>query len=378
MVTTRQVHYPETADVRRLLVADLAYALIPTSIMGGTLLGGILYLHVATGTGLLLAAAIWGAVACLAKLAVMAMQIRAAQEDIPDARMTTWFEIAHVIVTLGMASAVGAVTFVIFHQADLQRQLLAIAMLFGFCAGVSARVAIRPILAKLSILVAAVPAIVSMGIWDDASHRVIALILSAFLISSFETIRYCHSTAVRHVAMQIEMARLARHDPLTSLDNRLGLYRAFEHRPTPPSSLVAIHCLDLDGFKGVNDRFGHAAGDAVLAEVARRLIALAPANATAARMGGDEFVVLQNHVRDLREVEDLAKRIHHRLREPMRIGGQGLSVGVSLGYAFADAETAQLEDLLRRADEASYRVKQAGGGVAANSTAAALRLRDVA
>ncbi len=188
----------------------------------------------------------------------------------------------------------------------------------------------------------------------------IALTFLVFLIGSFESVRHAHSTAVRHVAMRIEMARLARNDPLTGLENRLGLRRAFARHETETDPLVAIHCLDLDGFKGINDRFGHAAGDAVLAEVARRLVAAVPADATVARMGGDEFVVLQRAVRRPEEAEDLAARIQGSCASRCGSTGAASASGVSLGYAVAGAHGAQLEDLLRRADEASYRVKRGG------------------
>lgn len=378
METTRQDSFRETPEIRALLVADLAHSVIPTTIMGVTIVGVSLFIHAETGFGLLLAAAVWGGLACIGKLLLMAAQLRAARAGGADARMTTLFEAAHVVVTLGMGSSVGAVAYGVFRQPDIQLQLLATGMLFGYGSGVVSRVAIRPRIAIASMLVAGVPAIVSVAMWADTPHQVIALTFAVFLIGSFESVRHSHSTAVRHVAMRIEMARLARNDPLTGLENRLGLRRAFERLVTAPGTSVAIHCLDLDGFKGINDRFGHAAGDAVLAEVARRLAGSVPAGATVARMGGDEFVVLQRHVRQPEDAEDLAQRIHRQVREPMRIDNRSLSVGVSLGFALAEAGHARLEDLLRRADEASYRIKRSGGGVSAGAVDPAPRLRDVA
>ena len=378
MEMTRQAFFPETPEVRAHLVADLAHSLVPTTIMGVTLAGVCLYVHAVTGFGLLLAAAIWGGLACLGKLVIMAVQVRVTRDGVPDARMTARFEAAHTAVTWGMASAVGAGAYGVFRQSDLQLQLLATGVLFGYGSGVVARLAIRPFLAISSILVAGAPPIVAVAIWADTAHQMIALTFAVFLIGSFESVRHAHATAVRHVAMRIEMAQLARKDPLTGLENRLGLGRAFRDAAMPPGTSVAIHCLDLDGFKGINDRFGHAAGDAVLAEVARRLVVAVPADATVARMGGDEFVILQRQVRRPEEAADLAQAIHRQVREPMRIDGRSLSVGVSLGYALAEAGCCQLDDLLRRADEASYRIKRSGGGVSAGVADAAPRLRDVA
>lgn len=378
MVTSRRESFRETPEIRTLLVADLAHSLVPTTIMGVTIVGVSLFIYAAAGLELPLAASIWGGLACIGKLVLMAAQHGAARAGGTDARMTTRFEAAHAALTMGMAAAVGTVAYSVFRQPDIQLQLLATGMLFGYGSGVVARVAIRPRIAIASLLAAGVPAVVSVAVWADTPHRVIALTFTVFLIGSFESVRHSHSTAVRHVAMQIETARLARNDPLTGLMNRLGLRRAFERLGPSPSTSVAIHWLDLDGFKGINDRFGHAAGDAVLAEVARRLVGSVPADATVARMGGDEFVVLQRDVRRPEEAEDLAHHIHRQVREPMRIDGRSLSVGVSLGYALTEAAEAQLEDLLRRADEASYQIKRVGGGVSAGTVEPARRLRDVA
>lgn len=375
----RRNAFEETPEVRTFLVADLAHSSVPTTIMGITLVGVTLCIHAQTDCSLLLIATLWGGLSCLFKLMLMVAQVRVARRGIPDLRTTARFEAAHAISTLGMGSAVGTVTYVVFTQPNVLLQLLATAMLFGYGSGVVARVAIRPKIAVASLVVAALPAIIATMMWGDTPHRMVALTFAVFLIGSFESVRHSHATAVRHVAMRIEMARLARNDPLTGLKNRLGLRRAFELREIRSGTAVAVHCLDLDGFKGINDQFGHAAGDAVLAEVARRITASAPIDATVARMGGDEFAVLQSHVHRPEEAEELANRIHRQVSEPIRIDGHSLSVGVSLGYVLAEAGTAHLEDLLRRADEASYRIKRAGGGVSAEAEAGpAPHLRDVA
>ena len=375
----RRDAFEETPEVRTFLVADLAHSPVPTTIMGITLVGVTLYMHAQTGCSLLLIATLWGGLSCFLKLMLMVAQVRVARRGTPDMRTTARFEAAHATTTLGMGSAIGAVTYVVFTQPDILLQLLATGMLFGYGSGVVARVAIRPKIAVSALIVAGLPAIIATMVWGDTPHHMVALTFAVFLIGSFESVRHSHATAVRHVAMRIEMARLARNDPLTGLKNRLGLRRAFELREIRSGTAVAVHCLDLDGFKGINDRFGHATGDAVLAEIARRIAAAAPADATVARMGGDEFVVLQRHIHRPEEAEELANHIHRTVAEPMRIEGCNLSVGVSLGYAIAEANTAQLEDLLRRADDASYQIKRSGGGVIAETgDAPAPRLRDVA
>ncbi len=186
-----------------------------------------------------------------------------------------------------------------------------------------------------------------------------------FLVGALQSVLSAHRTAIRRIRLRLDMAALARSDALTGLANRLGLRRAFEGVSATGDASVAIHCFDLDGFKPVNDRYGHAAGDALLQELGVRLRLLLPAPALAARIGGDEFVVLQPGVRHVEEAELLARRIVHALGAPYQLGMQTVSVGLSLGFACAPAPMADLDDLLREADAASYAVKRRGGGVAA-------------
>ncbi|MFE7188753.1 diguanylate cyclase domain-containing protein [Kitasatospora sp. NPDC057541] len=123
---------------------------------------------------------------------------------------------------------------------------------------------------------------------------------------------------------------------------------------------LAVLFCDLDGFKSINDRFGHNAGDAVLVEVARRLSAAVRDGDTVARLGGDEFVVLADGIgRD--EAKDLAHRLRNAIIPPMRIDGRGMRVGVSLGVGWAGCGMS-IEEVLHTADERMYDEKRARGG----------------
>ncbi|GIJ45008.1 hypothetical protein Val02_18940 [Virgisporangium aliadipatigenens] len=153
------------------------------------------------------------------------------------------------------------------------------------------------------------------------------------------------------------LAHRATHDQLTGLVNRQELHRrldaALRHDPTGP----VVHFLDLDGFKPVNDRYGHAVGDFVLAEVGRRLRANVREDDTVARLGGDEFVVVSL-------CEESAASILDRLRQvaatPLIHEGELLTVGISIGTAHArDLEQPTSDSLLAAADAQMYRVKAA-------------------
>jgi diguanylate cyclase (GGDEF)-like protein/PAS domain S-box-containing protein len=155
-----------------------------------------------------------------------------------------------------------------------------------------------------------------------------------------------------------DLAKLRHYDVLTGLPNRSLLeerLRDIRHEADRPTSLLF---LDLDGFKAVNDTMGHAAGDALLIEVARRLLDAAGPDSLVARLGGDEFVVLCPGL-DRGAIAVLGERVRLAIETPIETTGRPCNVFSSIGIAVAD-ETGGL-DLVRAADMAMYAAKQAGG-----------------
>ena len=125
---------------------------------------------------------------------------------------------------------------------------------------------------------------------------------------------------------------------------------------------LALHCLDLDRFKSVNDTLGHPVGDALLKAVAHRLIGTIRDTDTVARLGGDEFAIIQVAPKSLEEVERVAKRIIAELSEPFIIGENTVSIGTSIGIAMAPPNGIDVEQLMKNADMALYRTKSLGRG----------------
>jgi diguanylate cyclase (GGDEF)-like protein/PAS domain S-box-containing protein len=167
------------------------------------------------------------------------------------------------------------------------------------------------------------------------------------------------------VATEERLAHDATHDPLTHLPNRSLLHDRLAHaldRSARSGAEVAVLFMDLDGFKAVNDSAGHEAGDRVLAEVAGRVAATARASDTVARFGGDEFVVVCEEAGSVEGALTLAGRIHHSLERPIEVDGVVHQVGASIGVAVARPGQRDAAGLLRRADAAMYRAKQAGRG----------------
>ena len=157
-----------------------------------------------------------------------------------------------------------------------------------------------------------------------------------------------------------QLRRQALYDPLTGLANRAHFNDRLDRAIAAvrvPDEKTAILFADVDGFKGVNARFGHHIGDAVLCALAERLQRVIRAADTAARLGGDEFAVIIERVGDPGDVSLVAQRIHEVLAEPIEIEGRRLSVETSIGISVGDDPT----ELLKEADAAMYRAKSQPG-----------------
>jgi len=156
------------------------------------------------------------------------------------------------------------------------------------------------------------------------------------------------------------------HDALTGLPNRLLLEdrmkQATAHMRRQQHVSVAVLFIDLDRFKQINDTLGHAAGDRLLQEVAERLTQCVREGDTVARLAGDEFVVLLEGLRNVRDAVVVADKIVHTISEPCQIGGKALRVSPSIGVAIFPDDGLGMEELLRNADTAMYHAKQEGRG----------------
>ncbi|MBA2349215.1 MAG: EAL domain-containing protein [Solirubrobacterales bacterium] len=172
--------------------------------------------------------------------------------------------------------------------------------------------------------------------------------------------------AVERKRAEVELAHQALHDGLTGLPNRALLLdrlgQALARLGRSGTSVAVLFC-DLDRFKVINDSLGHAAGDQLLTDVARRLEEVLRTGDTAARFGGDEFVVLCEDIEGERHAVLVAERIARRLSEPFLLGEDQVHVRVSVGIAVTDRPTARPESLVRDADAAMYRAKERGGAL---------------
>ena len=162
------------------------------------------------------------------------------------------------------------------------------------------------------------------------------------------------------------LKHLADHDALTGLSNRILFFDRVAHglaACTRHGQSLALLFIDLDRFKPVNDSFGHAAGDELLIEVARRLKESVRASDSVGRIGGDEFVVLLQDVGEEGHALNVANKIRQALAMPFKLAAHTVSISGSIGIALGPREGAHPMDLAHKADEAMYEAKAAGGNL---------------
>jgi len=162
-----------------------------------------------------------------------------------------------------------------------------------------------------------------------------------------------------------ELERRALTDPLTRLPNRALLHDRLSQalaRLSREEAVVAVLFLDVDRFKLVNDTLGHEAGDELLVAIAERLSETVRATDTVARFGGDEFVVVAEDVTDASMVLALGQRLIEAVAAPLEVAGHVMNPSLSIGVALTCESTANPTMLMREADLAMYRAKDAGGG----------------
>ena len=347
------------------LIRSLFESISPTAIMavGFTAAGGLMAWE--ARDPILALVLIGGAIAALTRLGIMALCMREAQRAdlligrarILQRRFTySYFSFAGILGMFGYRSL--ALPYPKVH-------MLTVCMLVGYAAGAAAYVGLRPRIAIPSILAAVTPALIGLLLHAELLYWATAILASAFLASGVESIRIRHARTARSISRRLAFSTLARQDGLTALPNRLALREWFDERviDTDNPGMIAVHFLDLDKFKAVNDRYGHPVGDALLVAVGERIAHTIRPTDTAGRMGGDEFAVLQCNIANPDEAALLANRLAAAITWPDRIEGHDLDVSTSVGYVIGEHGAEDLECLLSLADEALYASKRTGKSV---------------
>jgi len=215
-------------------------------------------------------------------------------------------------------------------------------------------------LAFLGVMTALIPVVgggrVVFGLESDG----LLIAVGSAAVIPLVMIRIARLAGQRRRAEQA-LRRMATHDALTGLPNRAACLERLETdladlRPGHPAGLAVLF-TDLDGFKPVNDRLGHAAGDELLIAVAGRLRGCVREHDLVSRFGGDEFVVVCRDTDPRAAVDAICARIREMVEQPLTVGGETVRIGLSVGVAFA-GPAATTDDLIGRADLAMYVAKQ--------------------
>jgi diguanylate cyclase (GGDEF)-like protein len=265
-----------------------------------------------------------------------------------------------------LAGLIGALTLAVGDFHHLPLLTISYALVYGV--GIAARNAGRPVMAVGQLLFSSLPIVVACLVFGSAPLYVLAGIvvflifgMISITVNVFNVLREQIVAADASAKMADQMREQARTDIVTGLLNRAGLNHELVEQlmRLPPGSKLALFWLDLDRFKEINDTLGHAIGDGVLAEVARRLADVAPRDATIARFGGDEFVAACI-VADRGESEQLASAMIGDLSRPFRIDGNRIGSGASMGVALLPDDGPDIETVMQSADLALYHAKVGG------------------
>lgn len=238
-------------------------------------------------------------------------------------------------------------------------------LLIGYGAGVAAGIGLRPWIAIPALLVGIIPGMIVALFQGDPIYWATSAMSVALVGGGIRSLRDRHQGMVKEIGRRITFGHLARIDALTALPNRLALTEWFEQRIVARTrgDMVAVHCLDLDGFKPVNDSFGHPVGDALLGAVADRLSSSIRASDIVARLGGDEFAVVQYGIQHVDEAALLAQRLAAAIGRPFQIEDREIRISTCVGYVTSGDRADDLERLIACADAALYDAKRFGGGV---------------
>lgn len=231
-------------------------------------------------------------------------------------------------------------------------------MFIGIAALVAATCLISAPRAAIAAMVTTVtPIIVKMTLYDNLGVRAMAVMMILVTAMQAHVVLAKFRETVRMLGYQHELDRIAATDPMTGLQNRLAFDRTLETRLEAGEATVLI-LADLDGFKQINDRYGHLAGDEVLRQVARRMQALAPSALSIARLGGDEFALMfpLSPTGEIPVACD-PEAFRAAITQPAPVGGNLLAVGCSFGLAASPVDGQTPDELVHAADSRLYRDK---------------------
>ncbi len=257
--------------------------------------------------------------------------------------------------------SMGAMPLIFFSKASSGGQVIIACLCAGMLGGGAFVLACIPAAAVAFTAPIVLASAITIGSSGDVAYFLVAVLMVSYVSVLWRGI-YVHALQlVRRVSAQVNAERKVRRDELTNLSNRLALFEALESafaRLARLGEAFALLYLDLDEFKSVNDRYGHAAGDGLLVQVAQRLKGCARVIDVVARLSDDEFAIVVASAENVAAITALADRIVGSLNCAFLVDGVTISTGACIGIALAPTNGATSELLLKSADEALYDAKR--------------------
>lgn len=347
--------------IRRELV-DLLYTSLPQVFaIGVTSVTGAVALAVMSGdTGYAVISIFIFITATARIISLFRYKSRAAQ--FTDADVIRW-ERLYGVGASAFGLSLGMLSYRALQLDDAPGAWIAFGLSMSFCVGMVSRAAIRPWIILTTAAVLLTPTILAGLLRPELAYKLGAVMLVFFWLTLREASKHLSAAFVERLEAKHRLARQATHDFLTGLPNRAAFLQALAETQGD----FAIIAIDLDGFKPVNDRHGHHAGDDLLRQVAERLSSCVGEGGLAARFGGDEFMMLKPVAagaggRD--EALALARQAIRDLSMPFLLTDIPVRIGASAGILVSTGTAAagKTSQLLEQVDRALYTAKRAGGG----------------
>lgn len=258
----------------------------------------------------------------------------------------------------------GAVALLAMSSGEASLQVLSATTIMGIIGPICSRNYSAPRLAFLLVCLLDLPFLAGACLSGQPWLLVLVPMTPLFLYSTNQIVRNFHVLAVTALTAKVESSHQAHHDPLTGLGNRLAFAREMQRPDDTRSESFVLLCLDLDGFKIINDTLGHQAGDRVLQGVAARLGDCVRPGDAAFRLGGDEFVVVAYGMPASMAGSFAERLIDIIAGEPFEFDDlPAIRIGLSVGYACSPDDGTDVASLHHLADGALYESKAAGKGV---------------
>jgi diguanylate cyclase (GGDEF)-like protein len=352
---------PESTYIE--LVRGLFRTMFPTCIMALSFAAVGVLVSLQTHDDILTLLTILGTLAAAWRLLVVFTGRRASVSEALSLLDAQRLERRFAFAYLSFAGIFSLLSWRAFVIATPEAHVLIVGLIFGYAAGVAAGVSFRPWISVSAIVIAVTPAMMQALLAPNSAYRAVGCLLAIFLAGGVQSMISRYRYAALSITTGFLFASLARSDPLTGLPNRLALAERFHQiiAQSGEHATVAVHCLDLDRFKAVNDQYGHPIGDLLLKAVADRLTRALRQGDFAVRVGGDEFVIIQARMANRDEADLMGRRVVRALSEPYAIGEHVISIGASIGYALSSAAGYELEQMIRSADGALLRAKEHRG-----------------